>query len=364
MANMEELHQAQVNRSIRTIKAELEYLCDASIISPATLSDLLSRIPPQTAIHAPLSVGAVAPATQNAGKISSPQPSNPVPAPLNLPLRNNEKQNGSYYQPEPQQQPPPPAYNSPPPQASWPPLAQATALYAYTSTDAGDLELQPGDNITVTEYLNAEWWKGRSARTGMEGIFPRSYVKVNEEKKDYSNNYGNQPLEVSQVCYALNLFAGYCVGQAMLTVLDRWVMEKAQYRRRLKSKERSSARSKATLHLHSNTLRDHSLILHSQAGQRRNFWCWRNDWWQYRQLDLLDSGSVVSPTNIFAFKRYFARSSSSFRSLYCVRLKSLSCFIVLRTPLQFVHFRRVDAVPLRLRSLTLTESLMSLAVGS
>ena len=29
---------------------------------------------------------------------------------------------------------------------------------------------------------------------------PRSYVKLEEEKKDYSNNYGNQPLEVSQVC--------------------------------------------------------------------------------------------------------------------------------------------------------------------
>ena len=152
MAPLEELHQAQVNRSIRTIKAELEYLCDSSVISPSTLSDLLSRIPPQTALHAPLSVGAVPPATQNAGTAVSPPPSNPIPAPLNLPNRStssNEKQNGAYFQPsaspQPQQQhqePPPPAYNAPPPQANWPPLAQATALYAYTSTDAGDLELE------------------------------------------------------------------------------------------------------------------------------------------------------------------------------------------------------------------------------
>lgn len=205
MAPLEEMHQAQVNRSIRTIKAELEYLCDASVISPQTLSDLLSRIPPQTALHAPLSVGAIPPATQNIP--------NGLQSPMsNLSLNNirtnssfNEKQEtSSYYQPQSQ---PPPTYASPPPQASWQPpsLCKATALYAYTSADAGDLELQPNDQITVTEYMNAEWWKGRSSRTGQEGIFPRSYVKVLDEKggppvqdtntSTYSNNYGNMPLE-------------------------------------------------------------------------------------------------------------------------------------------------------------------------
>lgn len=211
MAPLEEMHQAQINRSIRTIKAELEYLCDASIISPQTLSDLLSRIPPQTAVHAPLSVGAIPPPTQNF--------TNGIQSPMNnLSLSNtrttgsiNEKQDHSYYQPPTSPQPPPsyaspppqPTYASPPPQASWPGLCQASALYAYTSTDAGDLELQPNDQITVTEYMNAEWWKGRSSRTGQEGIFPRSYVKVLDEKapvqdtntSTYSNNYGNAPLE-------------------------------------------------------------------------------------------------------------------------------------------------------------------------
>ena len=209
MAPLEEIHQAQVNRSIRTIKAELEYLCDSSVITPSQLTDLLSRIPAQTALHAPISVGAVPPATQNVGT-NLPPPTNGVQN-LNLgPARTNsttnEKQGSNYFSP-PQQPPspqPPPAYNSPPPQAQWPPLAQATALYTYTSADAGDLELQPNDHITVTEYMNAEWWKGRSTRTGQEGIFPRSYVKVIDEKtapgqSQYANNYGNQPLEVSGV---------------------------------------------------------------------------------------------------------------------------------------------------------------------
>lgn len=196
MAQLEQMQQASINRSIRTIKAELEYLCDASIITPGTLSDLLSRIPPQTALHAPLSVGAIPPPSQNNANAMQN---------LNLNKSNsnsrtngttlNEKQGPAYSQA-------PPAYNpspSPaPPQANWPPLAQATALYQYSSSDVGDLELQPNDHITVTEFMNAEWWKGRSSRTGLEGIFPRSYVKVVEEKSGASGSaYGNVPLEVS-----------------------------------------------------------------------------------------------------------------------------------------------------------------------
>ncbi|KAK4552589.1 protein that induces appearance of [PIN+] prion when overproduced [Recurvomyces mirabilis] len=213
MEGFNEFKVAQTNKSIRTIKAELEYLCDASIISPLQLNELLSRIPEQTALHAPLSVGAVP--TNGMTNLSlqnqnnNQQRNNTVTSPL------NEK--SSFYapvqSPPPQQNNQPPAYDQPPPgppppQANWaatPPLAQATALYAYTSTDAGDLALQPNDHITVTEYMNAEWWKGKSTRTGQEGIFPRSYVKVDESEKagtatapvNYGNNYGNAPLEVS-----------------------------------------------------------------------------------------------------------------------------------------------------------------------
>ncbi|KAK4626656.1 hypothetical protein CLAFUW4_04727 [Fulvia fulva] len=213
MGNAEEMHQAQINRSIRTIKAELEYLCDASVITPQALNQLLQHIPQQTALHAPLSVGALPSAGQSAIPVAptaQPQPqSQPPTSPMNnLNLHNNpppqqnghlNEKNSGYFAPEN----PPPAYNAPPPAANWPPLCQATALYAYTSTDAGDLELHPHDHVTVTEYMNAEWWKGKSSRTGQEGIFPRSYVKVTEEKgaapmaQANGNNYGNMPLETS-----------------------------------------------------------------------------------------------------------------------------------------------------------------------
>ncbi|KAF2861331.1 SH3 domain-containing protein [Piedraia hortae CBS 480.64] len=172
---MEAFHVAQTNRSIRTIKAELEYLCDASVITPATLSDLLSRLPEQTALHAPISVGAVAPPSQS----------------LQAQTKEPEKDSKAD---------PPPSYaNSAPQQGYYAPqavgpttLCQASALYAYSGADAGDLTLHPGDVISVTEYTNSEWWTGRNTRTGQAGIFPRSYVRVEEK-----SSYGNMPMEVA-----------------------------------------------------------------------------------------------------------------------------------------------------------------------
>ncbi|PNS20313.1 hypothetical protein CAC42_5763 [Sphaceloma murrayae] len=194
MAPNEEMQTAMVNRSIRAIKAELEFLTDASIITPQTLSSILSQIPPQTALHAPISVGAV--------PTTSPLPGAPQP-PTNV-LANTTLSEKAPYNPSPAPSPaPPPAYNSPPP--SMPPLCTATALYAYRGEDAGDLDLAPNDQVEVTEYMNAEWWKGRSSRTGQVGIFPRSYVRVEEkmpqpppqQQQHQGNNYGNMPLATS-----------------------------------------------------------------------------------------------------------------------------------------------------------------------
>lgn len=60
----------------------------------------------------------------------------------------NEKAalHNQYASPPPQ---PPPAYPQVPPI-----MGLATALYAYTPTDAGDLALQPHDRIQVIEHMN------------------------------------------------------------------------------------------------------------------------------------------------------------------------------------------------------------------
>ena len=80
-------------------------------------------------------------------------------------------------------------------------------MFEYQPSDAGDLALQPNDRIAVTEFMNADWAKGRNERTGQEGIFPRSYVNIVDEKSAMGgfvkppptpSQYGNVPLSVSQ----------------------------------------------------------------------------------------------------------------------------------------------------------------------
>ena len=57
--------------------------------------------------------------------------------------------------------------------------------------------------------MNADWAKGRNERTHQEGIFPRGYVTIVEEKSNShgiappptpqrETNYGNMPVAVSQ----------------------------------------------------------------------------------------------------------------------------------------------------------------------
>ena len=80
-------------------------------------------------------------------------------------------------------------------------------MYEYQPSAAGDLALQPNDRVAITEFMNTDWAKGRNERTGQEGIFPRSYVNIVDEKSVIGgfvkppttpSQYGNVPLSVSQ----------------------------------------------------------------------------------------------------------------------------------------------------------------------
>ena len=114
----------------------------------------------------------------------------------------SEKQ-PNYYNPSPSPAPPP-AYGA---TNLAPSVATASAVYEYHPSDAGDLAIQPNDRILITEFMNADWAKGRNERTGQEGIFPRSYVNIVDDKSALAaqvkppptpSNYGNMPLDVSQ----------------------------------------------------------------------------------------------------------------------------------------------------------------------
>eukprot|EP01135_Chromosphaera_perkinsii_P006897 Nk52_evm52s621 gene=Nk52_evmTU52s621 len=54
------------------------------------------------------------------------------------------------------------------------------AIFDYTSADAEEVSFSEGDEIIVTEKNDDGWWTGRVVSSGVEGIFPSSYVKKAE----------------------------------------------------------------------------------------------------------------------------------------------------------------------------------------
>jgi len=179
---------AMNKRALTTVKTELEFLADNEVITQAQLTAILNQLPSEDSLSkgvGALSLGNKAPAAQSV---------------------NEKRDNNFYNTPEPTPAPPP-AYGNhapPPPAPVAPILTHAISMYAYNASDAGDLNLQPNDRVAVTEYMNAEWWKGRNERTGQEGIFPRSYVRVEEKQAmpppptHAPSNYGNVPVDVAQ----------------------------------------------------------------------------------------------------------------------------------------------------------------------
>lgn len=153
-------------------------------MTPQQFSEIVAKLPSPSNGKAPLSNEA--PKAQNTPTATRPT--------------NTEKQSWSLpISALPQS---PPAYTHSPIPAT---LATAIAIYEYKPSDSGDLAIMQKDRILITEFMNADWAKGRNERTHAEGIFPRSYVEIVDEKSTYAtpqhpqpSNYGNMPLDISQ----------------------------------------------------------------------------------------------------------------------------------------------------------------------
>ncbi|KAM0273942.1 hypothetical protein ACHAQH_008114 [Verticillium albo-atrum] len=164
----------ETNRSLRTIKNELENLLEKGVIDDDAYENIHSILPAEAPLR-----GAGAPARATPSQAASPAAPPPTEAMANMSVRSQQGQNPS---------PAPPSYaNStgpvapppgPPPPPAKPVLAHARALYRYQAADSRDLSFERDDKIAVHEYMNADWWMGRNSRTGAEGIFPKTYVAV------------------------------------------------------------------------------------------------------------------------------------------------------------------------------------------
>jgi hypothetical protein len=54
----------------------------------------------------------------------------------------------------------------------------AEVLYDYSSEDPGDLVIEAGARVFVTDRSSEDWWTGQVEGQGREGLFPASYVKL------------------------------------------------------------------------------------------------------------------------------------------------------------------------------------------
>ncbi|KAJ0356445.1 hypothetical protein KNSL1_000156 [Colletotrichum chrysophilum] len=179
----------ETNRSLRTIKNELENLLEKGVITEETYDNIHATLPSETPLH-----GAASRAAPNA---STPVQNNPTAPPTNAMAALNVQPTAS---------PAPPSYNQtgPPSLPSRTPekpiLAHARALYRYAGADARDVAFERDDRIAIHEYMNQDWWMGKNLRTGQEGIFPKTYVLV--EQDSAKGAFAPQPYAPPQAQWA------------------------------------------------------------------------------------------------------------------------------------------------------------------
>lgn len=97
--------------------------------------------------------------------------------------------------------PPPPARTAEPKQEDVAPTSKhteeksevitAVAEYDYEKDEDNEIEFAEGDLITEIEFVDEEWWSGKHSTTGDVGLFPASYVSLqNDSGKEASTTVG------------------------------------------------------------------------------------------------------------------------------------------------------------------------------
>lgn len=60
----------------------------------------------------------------------------------------------------------------------------ATAEYDYEKDEDNEIGFSEGDLIIDIEFVDDDWWQGKHAKTGEVGLFPATYVSLNEKAAD------------------------------------------------------------------------------------------------------------------------------------------------------------------------------------
>ncbi|CUM67665.1 uncharacterized protein PRCAT00005367001 [Priceomyces carsonii] len=163
---------ALINRSLTTIKTELEFLRDSEVITEELYNGLERSLPAKyqkdmapwgidklgsagvKVSEAPVNHDATDKLSEDLNKTSlASQPSSASPPRLSPEVSSSKA-------PEP--------------------LGYCKALYDYQAQESGDLNLHKDEKVAILEHLSEDWWKGYKKGEGRDraGVFPSNYVTV------------------------------------------------------------------------------------------------------------------------------------------------------------------------------------------
>ncbi|ODV77082.1 SH3-domain-containing protein [Suhomyces tanzawaensis NRRL Y-17324] len=163
-----------INRSLTTIRTELEFLHDSEVITQGLYNKLLESLPPK--YQKDMAPWGVEKLDGSFAAPSAAPPSGPPPSSTDKLAEDFAKSSITNNVPAPSQ---------PPRSFSAKPLGYCKALYDYSGAEADDIPLTKGDRIAVVEHLSEDWWKGYKKGGSPEkpGVFPSNYVSVISEQE-------------------------------------------------------------------------------------------------------------------------------------------------------------------------------------
>ncbi|RLV93294.1 Cytokinesis protein 3 [Spathaspora sp. JA1] len=81
-----------------------------------------------------------------------------------------------------------------------PPLPfKVKTIVSWAGEEEGDLGFLENEIIEVFSIVDESWWNGKLRRNNAEGIFPRDYVELLEDKMSQSSSYNNTPTKQQYV---------------------------------------------------------------------------------------------------------------------------------------------------------------------
>lgn len=174
---------ALINRSLTTIRTELEFLRDSEVIDDSLYEKLLTSIPTKYQKDMqPWGADRLAALPANESTVSVPSYQPPSQQASVAQLSNDLSKTSLAPAPAPVAAPitAPIAAPSAPPRLEPSPVGYCKAIYDYQSQEQDDLSLTKEDKIAVTEHLSEDWWKGYKQNDGpdRQGVFPSNYVNV------------------------------------------------------------------------------------------------------------------------------------------------------------------------------------------